>query len=337
MEESISVVIPVRNREVLIGESLESVIRQERQPAEIVVVDDGSRDATAEVVLEFSRRSPVPVRLFANHRTPGVSGATNSGIELARGSHIAFLDSDDLYCPAHLRQLSDALRRYPRAAIAFSGASYFGDASDTERVAERSARSVTNLLNDAFERVGYGVWLSDRRLLAALLRRGFAFRCPASLVRRDFLFRHGLFFNEHIDFTQESQLMIMAAWYTPFIHVRRPGLLVRRHAENDGDRKYLPRLPENNMRRVEGLRAFFRSKRLNADESAALAGCLFDLQYDAAQARTEGRGVLAAMQAGAGLLRRSPCWASVKTLVKLTAQEMGLGARPAAVPGGTGA
>lgn len=88
-----SVVIPAFNREQTIEQTLRSVLRQNFEDYEIVVVDDGSTDETASVAAEFGG-----VRLIRSSNA-GPGGARNLGVESARGRYVAFLDSDDLWFP----------------------------------------------------------------------------------------------------------------------------------------------------------------------------------------------------------------------------------------------
>ncbi len=96
MKESgslVSVIIPAYNSEKYIKEAVGSVGRQTYKNVEIIVVDDGSIDGTANVVKECSN-----VRYFYKDNG-GISSARNMGVRESKGDYIAFLDSDDLWTP----------------------------------------------------------------------------------------------------------------------------------------------------------------------------------------------------------------------------------------------
>ena len=117
----VTVVIPTRDRYDLLRVTLASVLAQEGVVLEVVVVDDGSRDGTAE----FGRESRDPrVRTVRHETSRGVARARNAGIASAAGAWLAFLDDDDLWAPDKLaRQLSAA--RAADAGFAYSAAMTF--------------------------------------------------------------------------------------------------------------------------------------------------------------------------------------------------------------------
>lgn len=96
----VSVVVPVYNREGRVAEAVESLRAQTWKNFEAVVVDDGSTDATADVVAALAEADPRVRLVRAPHG--GVSAARNRGMTEARGELIAFLDSDDVYMPRKL-------------------------------------------------------------------------------------------------------------------------------------------------------------------------------------------------------------------------------------------
>lgn len=113
----IAAVIPTYNRAGLIERAVESVLAQSDPADEIIVVDDGSTDGTAERLERFGEAVTVLRR-----RNSGAAAARNAGVRHACSPWVAFLDSDDIWQPAHLRQM--------RAAIGVTGgraALYFAD------------------------------------------------------------------------------------------------------------------------------------------------------------------------------------------------------------------
>jgi glycosyltransferase involved in cell wall biosynthesis len=97
---TVTVVIPTHNRKDLLLHALMSALGQERVALEVIVVDDGSSDGTAEMLAALTDRR---VRVVHHETAQGVSGARNRGIAEARGEWIAFLDDDDLWAPNKLR------------------------------------------------------------------------------------------------------------------------------------------------------------------------------------------------------------------------------------------
>ncbi len=98
MSPLFSVVIPVYNRAQALGDAIRSVLAQQCQDFEIVVVDDGSKDDPGRVVRAFAD----PRIRFAAQENRGGGAARNAGIDLAQGRFVAFLDSDDVWLPRHL-------------------------------------------------------------------------------------------------------------------------------------------------------------------------------------------------------------------------------------------
>src|SRR4051812_49267097 len=96
----VSVVIPVHNAAEWIRETLNSVSAQTYPSIEVVLVDDGSTDATPEILSSYGDR----VRVIANKTNQGVSVSRNIAIEAAKGAYIAFLDHDDLWHPQKIEK-----------------------------------------------------------------------------------------------------------------------------------------------------------------------------------------------------------------------------------------
>lgn len=121
----VSVIIPAYNAASYLAETLASALGQTLADIEVIVVDDGSKDNTAEVVRGF------PAARYVHQKNAGVSAARNTGAANAHGEFLAFLDSDDLWHPDKLRQQVEALRQHPGSVFSRTEA-----ASDPARQAE---------------------------------------------------------------------------------------------------------------------------------------------------------------------------------------------------------
>jgi glycosyltransferase involved in cell wall biosynthesis len=118
---TVSVIVPTWNRADLIGETLRSVLAQSHRPAEVIVVDDGSTDATAEVVSAFA-----PAVRYLRKPNGGVASARNHGAREATGTWLAFVDSDDLWHPRKLELQVAALSAVPAARWSLTGCDVIG-------------------------------------------------------------------------------------------------------------------------------------------------------------------------------------------------------------------
>jgi glycosyltransferase involved in cell wall biosynthesis len=109
---NISVIIPTFNRADSLGRALDSVLNQSHAPQEIIVVDDGSTDATRELVTNH----PAQPR-YLYQANGGVSSSRNLGIRSASGEWLAFLDSDDEWLPGKLAAQIETLEQQPDCKI----------------------------------------------------------------------------------------------------------------------------------------------------------------------------------------------------------------------------
>lgn len=115
-EPVVSVVIPAYNAARFIGGAINTVLAQTFTDYELIVVDDGSTDSTAALVREFGDR----VRLLSQPNA-GAAAARNHGIRVARGTWVAFLDSDDEWQPHHLQGLLRQAEAQPEAHLIYGG------------------------------------------------------------------------------------------------------------------------------------------------------------------------------------------------------------------------
>jgi GT2 family glycosyltransferase len=122
MSPRFSVVVPVFNREKLVGPTIDSVLAQTFTNYEIIVVDDGSTDGTAEVLRLYGSQIKV---IRQENRGPDV--ARDRGIRMATGEYVALMDSDDLMWPHALATYDRIIRACHAPALILGATTYFED------------------------------------------------------------------------------------------------------------------------------------------------------------------------------------------------------------------
>jgi glycosyltransferase involved in cell wall biosynthesis len=169
----LSIVIPTWNRARLVGEAVESALGQEGGDLEVIVVDDGSTDGTAETIeRKFGNR----VKLLRMATRSGVGAARNEGVRQATGDLLAFLDSDDIWLPGKLKAELNVFERFPGAEAIVSDSRFIVDGQfiGTSRFAENGALAATG---------GRCQWVDDSPWLWTISSNGVS-TCGITLCRR---------------------------------------------------------------------------------------------------------------------------------------------------------
>jgi glycosyltransferase involved in cell wall biosynthesis len=115
----VSAIVPFYNNEAFLAEAIDSVIAQTFTSWELLLVDDGSRNAATSIAEQYAARYPGKIRYFehAGHVNRGISATRNVGLRHARGELIAFLDSDDIWLRSKLAEHVHLLDRYPEVGM----------------------------------------------------------------------------------------------------------------------------------------------------------------------------------------------------------------------------
>ncbi|HKI75126.1 MAG TPA: glycosyltransferase family A protein [Pseudomonadales bacterium] len=126
-ESPVSIVMPVFNREYTVADAIDSVIRQTYADWELVAVDDGSSDGSADVI----RRYDDPrIRLYTRPHVGNIARVRNFGLQRTNGRYIAHLDSDDIWRDDKLEVHMTHFRADPLLGVAISGGVQFGNDAD---------------------------------------------------------------------------------------------------------------------------------------------------------------------------------------------------------------
>lgn len=118
----VSIVVPVYNVQEVLGRCLDSLIGQTFQNVEIILVDDGSTDGSRLICEEYEKRDS-RIR-YLHQENKGLGEARNSGVAIARGTYVMFVDSDDWAAPDMVEQLVRAAQEYPDADFVKCGFYY---------------------------------------------------------------------------------------------------------------------------------------------------------------------------------------------------------------------
>jgi len=130
----LSLIIPIYKVEKYIKVCLDSIISQLLPDIEFIHVNDGTPDDSMQVVYQILALLPPPMRqqfIIYEQENQGLSAARNSGLRLAKGKYIAFLDSDDVLLPNHFSTILSIIRKYDVDIIQFKFLRFFEDISKT--------------------------------------------------------------------------------------------------------------------------------------------------------------------------------------------------------------
>jgi len=175
----VSVIMIFRDAQRFFDEAIQSVLAQTQPGLELLLCDDGSRDASVSMAQQWAGRHPSKVRYLehAGHARRGMSSTRNLGVAAARGAFVAFLDADDVWDPSHLAIQVQLLLEHPEAGLACGQAVEWYSWGDPAAVDVRGQLPWPP-----------GVVVSPPNMLTAILRRG-AYRTPVCCltVRREVL------------------------------------------------------------------------------------------------------------------------------------------------------
>ena len=202
----VSVIIPTHNRLSLLRESVDSVLAQDFEDFELIVVDDGSTDGTAGEIERYGGR----VRVLQHSENRGVSAARNRGILHARGKYIAFLDSDDLWIKGKLRIQAAFLDDNPHYPLCY-----------TDEVWIRKGKRV----NPKVKHAKYSGWIFAKCLPLCTIS-------PSSAMMRKTLFSKVGLFDEALPVCEDYDFWLRVSVRFPIFFIPKK-LIIKRGGHAD--------------------------------------------------------------------------------------------------------
>lgn len=209
----VSVVIPAHNSEEFIGEAIASVRAQTQPVSEIIVVDDGSSDRTAEVAERLGA-------LVIRQEQSGISVARNAGIRKAKHEWIAFLDADDTWDPKKIEYQWHAIRRYPNVGLVSCDLSQWLHGSP-----------VSETVSDVGVVDGDAPMVYIPQAQGAFLIDRMTYNSPTMLIRRELLLSVGLF-DEQVRYVEGVECYLRVIARCPIVLVELPLVRQRLHDRN---------------------------------------------------------------------------------------------------------
>ncbi len=238
MQPFVSVIIPTFNRENFILASIDSVLQQTYRNFELIVVDDGSTDATQKML------QPVLSEIILLKQPQrGPSAARNSGIRAASGTWISFLDSDDLWLPGKLERQVRFFPANPEAKISY-----------TEEIWYRKGRRV----NPAKKHLKYSGWIYRKMLPLCIVS-------PSSVMIHREVFETVGLFDETLPACEDYDLWLRIGAKYPIYLISEPLIVKRNGHPGQQSQKYwgMDRF------RVKSLQKMLRQKNLSEEDRAA--------------------------------------------------------------------
>ncbi len=212
MNPIVSVIVSAYNTESYIAQAITSVLAQTEENIELIVVDNGSTDATGEIAKSFSDKR---LKVLTIQQNIGVSGGRNCALREAKGKWIAILDSDDWFAPERLEKLVPIAEAEEADMIA----------DDLYYIKDRAKLPWSTLLTESGERIDRIKQISPEYFVETDLhgRRGLHLGLTKPLIKRDFLLRQGIEYDKNIELGQDFTFYLTClAHGANFILVPKP-------------------------------------------------------------------------------------------------------------------
>ena len=204
---SISVVVVTYNQEKFLTKSLRSVFDQTRMPDEVIVVDNGSTDATRQIIKEYRGK----IFYIRNKKNLGAVRAFNQGLAAASGDYVILLSADDWFGKKILEEEGAVLDRNPNIAVVYSQAYTWQRGKELTNA--KTAGETTIIGRDEFEK---------------LLTQGDFIPFLTALIRRSVYQKLGLM-DEKIKFRHDWEFWIKLAKHHKFAYLAKPLAYYRVH------------------------------------------------------------------------------------------------------------
>ena len=205
MNELISVILPVYNGEKYLKEAIESILNQTYTNFEFIIIDDGSKDSSLEIIKEYEKEDERIV--VVSRENKGLIATLNEGIEKAKGKYIARMDQDDISLPNRFEEQLKFLEKNPEIGVCGTWVEVFGENRNST------------------------LWkmpIKDEELRPRLLF-SVTFAHPSVMMRKGLINQYNLRYNEKYINAEEYKFWLDLSEFTKFGNIPKKLLLYRYH------------------------------------------------------------------------------------------------------------
>jgi len=229
----ITVIIPAFNATKTIESTLQGIVEQRMHPREIIVIDDGSTDNTADVVKRF------PQVNYVRQSNAGVSRARNNGVALSTSAWIAFCDADDIWHPAKIGICHEAIRQFPSIPFVFHDFYMFNASEVVAQSGTFSGKSIfpifkengitiKDILKESRTLLLGGEECNDTKEVEVLYGNAFEglisgnFILPSTVLMRRDVYQDIGGFDPSFPVAEDTELFLRASKNMDFLYINMP-------------------------------------------------------------------------------------------------------------------
>ena len=201
----VSVLLPVHNAAAYLREAIDSILAQHFTDFEFLILNDGSTDASEEIIHSYTDPR---IRYVKNKTNVGLVATLNRGIEMAQGEYIARMDADDISLPERFTRQVAFLDQHPEVGACGTAFQFFGDSTYVSRNPTDYKQAFTLLSNNSS--LGH----------------------PTSMIRRAVLMQHGIRYEEEYQYAADFAFWIRISQVAYLSSLAEVLLRYRWHADN---------------------------------------------------------------------------------------------------------
>ncbi|MGI5102611.1 glycosyltransferase family 2 protein [Treponema vincentii] len=252
MDILLSIIIPAYNAAEFLSVTLTMLIEQGLENCEVIVINDGSVDATESICRDFSTRYS-EIR-FVSQENQGVSVARNRGMNLARGKYIYFLDSDDMLTEGSLTFFKSIIQKY--ANVRFFSFGY---------IMQRNGTLVKSYISSAFD----DMLLTPRILQESFFSKKLSCNICSCIYDRSFLENYNIVFTKGVKIGEDVEFIIKAINQTDSFYYSKRICFVYQLRDNSAMQGYKIYTPDR-MKSFEIIRNAVLSTRVSDNRLSPL-------------------------------------------------------------------